>query len=187
MRLAHAFIGCGCLCESARISVNQRRNGIYHHVDSVHSRWCPETMYVLLRSMCMRKLKNYSTQFYTFSLDSASWWKTRTVVTTRTREATEHQLITGGLPWLLSVKSFIWLFDLLSFNSHANETRFALHSGSCKPSQYSLVQWNWFSVVAGCIWVTCIQRCQRTSFTAPVCASVPTPWSPESFVHNLIA
>ena len=35
--------------------------------------------------------------------------------------------------------------------------------------QYSLVQWNWFSNVTGCTWVTCIQCCQRTNFTAPGC------------------
>ena len=34
---------------------------------------------------------------------------------------------------------------------------------------YSLVQWNWFSVVTGCTWVTCIQWRQRTNFTAPGC------------------
>ena len=32
---------------------------------------------------------------------------------------------------------------------------------------YSLVQWNWFSDVTGCTWVTCIQWRQRTNFTAP--------------------
>ena len=34
---------------------------------------------------------------------------------------------------------------------------------------YSLVQWNWFSDVTGCTWVTCIQWCQRTNFIAPGC------------------
>ena len=34
---------------------------------------------------------------------------------------------------------------------------------------YSLVQWNWFSDVTGCTWVTCIQWRQRTNFTAPSC------------------
>ena len=37
---------------------------------------------------------------------------------------------------------------------------------------YSLEQWNWFSDVTGCTWVTCIQWRQRTSFTAPGCTYV---------------
>ena len=35
--------------------------------------------------------------------------------------------------------------------------------------KYSLVQWNWFSDITGCTWVTCIQWRQRTNFTAPGC------------------
>ena len=37
-------------------------------------------------------------------------------------------------------------------------------SGKC-----SLVQWNWFFDVTECTWVSCIQWCQRTNFTAPGC------------------
>ena len=33
------------------------------------------------------------------------------------------------------------------------------------PLVYSLVQWNWFSMVTGCTWVTCIQWRQRANFT----------------------
>ena len=44
---------------------------------------------------------------------------------------------------------------------------------------YSLVQWNWFSDVTGCTWVTCIQWRQRTNFTAPGCTGTlkeGVPW-----------
>ena len=34
---------------------------------------------------------------------------------------------------------------------------------------YSLVQWNWFSGMTGCTWISRIQWCQRTNFTAPGC------------------
>ena len=34
---------------------------------------------------------------------------------------------------------------------------------------YSLVQWDWFSGITRCTWVTCSQCSQRTSFTAPDC------------------
>ena len=34
---------------------------------------------------------------------------------------------------------------------------------------YSLVQWNWLSGVTGCTWISCIQRRQRSNFTAPGC------------------
>ena len=34
---------------------------------------------------------------------------------------------------------------------------------------YSLVQWNWFSDVTGCTWISSIQWRQRTNFTAPGC------------------
>ena len=36
-------------------------------------------------------------------------------------------------------------------------------------SMYSLVQWNWFSDITECTWVTCIHWRQRTNFTAPGC------------------
>ena len=39
---------------------------------------------------------------------------------------------------------------------------------------YSLVQWNWFSAVTGCTWVTCIQWCQRTNSTSPGCIIIGT-------------
>ena len=44
---------------------------------------------------------------------------------------------------------------------------------------YSLVQWNWFSDVTGCTWISCIQWRQRTHFTAPGCAS-------NTWHHNIV-
>ena len=34
---------------------------------------------------------------------------------------------------------------------------------------YSRVQWNWFSDISGCTWISYIRWCQRTNFTAPGC------------------
>ena len=34
---------------------------------------------------------------------------------------------------------------------------------------YSLVQWNWFSDITGCTWISWVRWCQRTNFTAPGC------------------
>ena len=48
--------------------------------------------------------------------------------------------------------------------SKKGETSKAL---SCK---YRMVQWDWFSEVTGCTWVTCIQWRQRTNFTAIGCS-----------------
>ena len=70
-------------------------------------------------------------------------------------------------------------------------------------TKYSLVQWNWFSAVTGCTWLTCIQR---INFTAPGCTQVvycvlllklscqcsrcaienSFPWGTPSFVSTLL-
>ena len=39
---------------------------------------------------------------------------------------------------------------------------------------YSLLQWNWFSDVTGCMLLRCIQWPQRTNFTAPGCTHACT-------------
>ena len=41
---------------------------------------------------------------------------------------------------------------------------------------YSLVQWNWFSGVDGCVWISCTQWYKRTKFTARSC-TVKTKYS----------
>ena len=38
--------------------------------------------------------------------------------------------------------------------------------------KYSLVQWNWFSDITGCMTFRCIQWRQRTNFTAPSCTGM---------------
>ena len=38
---------------------------------------------------------------------------------------------------------------------------------------YSVVQWNWFSVVTGCTWVACISDVREPIFTAPGCTIRP--------------
>ena len=56
------------------------------------------------------------------------------------------------------------------------KVRFELEASlSLSTFMYSLVQWNWFSDVAGCTWLTCIQWHQRTNFTAPFCRT-QRPW-----------
>ena len=45
--------------------------------------------------------------------------------------------------------------------------------------KYSLVQWNWFSDVTGCMKFRCIQCRQRTNFTAQGCMNVVREWGPQ--------
>ena len=50
------------------------------------------------------------------------------------------------------------------------------HALLCFWSQYSLVQWNWFSDVNECMKFRCIQWRQRTNFAAPGCTWKPHCW-----------
>ena len=67
--------------------------------------------------------------------------------------------------------------DLKRFYNRVNDLQFLtrilkqniFNDQSETKKMYCLVQWNWFSDVTGCTWVTCIKWRQRTDFTAPCC------------------
>ena len=49
---------------------------------------------------------------------------------------------------------------------------------------YSLVQWNCFSTVIGCTWVTCFHWRQRSNFTAPGCKHMVGYEAPAKFYNQ---
>ena len=59
------------------------------------------------------------------------------------------------------------------YQFHCPKLYFTSVVGPSTGCAHSLVQWNWFSDVTGCTWVTCIKWRQKTDFTARCCTPAP--------------